>query len=82
MWLGVARCDQPHPSIPRLAQDVKVGCPATVGCLSIPSISFILIQPWESVAAVGNAAVNAVLCGIYDAKKIAVVRVICLWSLF
>ena len=36
------------------------------------------LQPWESAAAVGNAVVNAfvnaALCGIYDGKKIAVVR--------
>ena len=31
-------------------------------------------QPWESVAAVGNTVVNAVLCGIYNDKKIAVER--------
>ena len=29
-----------------------------------------LSQPWESVVAVGNAVVNAVLCGIYDSKKL------------
>ena len=32
------------------------------------------IQPLESAAAVGNAVVNTVLCGIYDGKKIAVVK--------
>ena len=31
-------------------------------------------QQWESAAAVDNAVVNAVLCGIYDGKKNAVVR--------
>ena len=31
-------------------------------------------QTWKSAAAVGNAVVNAVLCGIYGDKKIAVVR--------
>ena len=33
-----------------------------------------LLQPWESAAAVDNAIVNAVLCGIYDDKKNVVVR--------
>ena len=31
-------------------------------------------QQWESAAAVDNAVVNAVLYGIYDGKKNAVVR--------
>ena len=35
---------------------------------------FAPFQPWEFTAAVGNAVVNAVICGIYDDKKIAVVR--------
>ena len=29
-------------------------------------------QPWELTTAVGNAITNAVLCGIYDIKKIVV----------
>ena len=32
------------------------------------------MQPWELAAAVGNAVINVVLCGICDCKKIAVVR--------
>ena len=31
-------------------------------------------QPWESVAAVGNAIINAILCGISNNKKIVAVR--------
>ena len=34
---------------------------------------YIFRQSWESVAAVDNAVVNAILCGIYNSKKIAVV---------
>ena len=35
---------------------------------------FLNIQSWESAATVGNAVVNAVVCGIYNGKKIAIVR--------
>ena len=34
----------------------------------------VLVQPLELVVAVGNAIVNAVLCGIYNRKKITVIR--------
>ena len=34
----------------------------------------VLVQPLELVVAVGNAIVNAVLCGIYNRKKINVIR--------
>ena len=39
------------------------------------TITFLgFLQPWESAATVGNAIINAVLCGIYDGKKIAIER--------
>ena len=32
------------------------------------------VQSWESTAAAGNAVINVMLSGIYDNKKIAVIR--------
>ena len=40
--------------------------------LDLYSLTF--TQPCKSATAVGNAVVNAILCGIYDGKKIAMVR--------
>ena len=39
------------------------------------------MQPQKSAAAVGNAMVNALLCGIYNSKKNCCCKVFCLWSL-
>ena len=56
---------------------VEFRCATLVGSIgkSPESVTFLdFLHPWESAAAVGNAVVNAVLCWIYDGKKIAIER--------
>ena len=52
-------------------------CATLVGSVgkALETVTFLeFLQSWESAAAVGNAVVNAVLCWIYDDKKIAIER--------
>ena len=64
-------CDSYSPAF----LDLFISSDASIcSTMAVPPLGNSDHQPWQSAAAVSNAFINAVLCGIYDNKKIAILK--------